>query len=450
LASAERKVFVALLDLWDPKGARDIATAARMGVSQTSASLSRLVSRGAVMVLPAKGRKKLYQATERLYNIYYLMRRRSHPSSRVRAVVAFMVNFYPSKELVDATARLAGEACLLNPIDRADHFHAYLGIWEAIKLPKLRKNLLKLTPKSFFSAPDAPESIHQLQSILLLQSQQKETLEEFKKVKALIELGQDEEALTILDSLNNRLEDSTEFHLNELLAFTFFFKGMILDSMGCSEEAIAVYDEVIHRFENRTELPLLEQLAKALVNKGMILDSMGRSEEAIAVYNEVIHRLENRTELPLLEQLAKALINKGITLGSMGRFEEAEQSVEKSLEIGPINWSANGLLACLLIFQQKWTDLWNMMPTALNILGTEEEAIEPTINLLLYIAATGHAAKVLKIVSKSNVASILEPLMVGLQIFLGEQPLVAQEILEIGQDVAQRIRDLELKQAQPS
>jgi DNA-binding transcriptional regulator GbsR (MarR family) len=94
LAPAERKVFVALLELWDPVGAKDIAIAARMTASKVSSFLNRLVDRGMVTALPGKGRKKLYQASERLYNIYYLMRRRSTAAGRVQAAITFMVTFY--------------------------------------------------------------------------------------------------------------------------------------------------------------------------------------------------------------------------------------------------------------------------------------------------------------------------------------------------------------------
>jgi tetratricopeptide (TPR) repeat protein len=569
LAAAERKVFIALLDLWDPKGARDIATIARMNVSQVSSLLNRLVSRGAVMVVQAKGRKKLYQASERLYNIYYLMRRRSHPSSRVRAAVTFMVSFYQGNELVDVTAKLANEACLLNPTERADHFYAYQGILNATQQPKLREELLKATPQTFLSAPDVPESLRQLLTVSP-QDQQQEGWEEFTKVREFFDLGHFEDALTLLDSLINRFEVGAELPHLEGLAKALFSKGVILGSLGWSEEAIAVYDDLIRRLESctelplleqlakalfnkgttlgslgrledeiavyddlirhvesRTELPLLEQLAKALVNKGARLGSLCRSEEAIAVYDDLIRRLESCTELPLLEQLANALFNKGVSLGSLGRLEdeiavcddlirrlesrtelplleqlakalvnqgvslgnlgrsedeivvyddlirrlesrtelpllellanvlvnkgfrldslgrseEAEKSVRESLKIAPMSWRANGLLAHLLVSQQKWTELWNIFPNLLIALETEEAASEPIINLLLKIAATGHAARVLQMVSESKIASDLEPLVVGLQIFLGEEPLVAQEILEIGQDVAQRIRE---------
>jgi tetratricopeptide (TPR) repeat protein len=699
LAAAERKVFIALLDLWDPKGARDIATIARMNVSQVSSLLNRLASRGAVMVVQAKGRKKLYQATERLYNIYYLMRRRSHPSSRVRAAVTFIVNFYQGNELVDATAKLANEACLLNPTERADHFYAYKGILDATTRAELREKLLIATPKTFLSASDAPEFLRQLITFST-QDQHTEGWQEFTQAEELFQLGRYEEVIFILDELISRFENHTELPLLEILAKAILNKGVTLGRMGCSKEAIALYDEVIHRFGSRTELPLLEQLAKTLynkgvtlgsmgcskeaialydevirrfgsrtelplleqlamtllnkgvnldklgyskeaialydevirrfeshtelplletlakalfnkgvsldklgcseeaimvydevirrfgnctelpfleqlvcallnkgvnlgylgrseeaitiyneairhledrsevpllallvstlVNKGFRLDKIGRSEEAITVYDEVIRRLESRTELLLVEQIAKALYNKGITLGNLGRseeaiamfdevirrfenrtelpllnplanalvakgftlislglleeaitmfdevirhfenrtelplldpvtialvnkgaalfglgrLEEAEQFVRKSLEIVSTSWRANYLLASLLLSQKKWAELWNIVPTMLTYLE-DEEVSEPIINLVVQIAATGHAAKILQIVSEAEVAPDLEPLIVGLQIFLGEQPLVAQEILEIGQDVAQRIREVQ-------
>jgi DNA-binding MarR family transcriptional regulator len=94
LSALERKVFVALLERWDPSDARDIAGAARLDVSKTSALLHRLVAKGRVTTISVLGRKRKYQAAERLFNICYLMRRRGRPADRVRAVVRFMVQFY--------------------------------------------------------------------------------------------------------------------------------------------------------------------------------------------------------------------------------------------------------------------------------------------------------------------------------------------------------------------
>jgi tetratricopeptide (TPR) repeat protein len=614
LAAAERKVFIALLELWDPKGAREVATVSRMNVSQTSALLNRLVSRGAVAIVEAKGRKKLYQASERLYNIYYLMRRRSHPSSRVKAAVTFMVSFYQGSELVDATSRLVNEACLLDPNQRTEHFWAYQAILETTSQPELREKLLKTTPTAFLGASDAPEFIRKLLKSSLTKLYE-EGLELFAQAKELSESENYEESIMLLDRLIDHLENCTELPLLELLAKALFNKGAILGSLdrceeaiavydkvilrfenhtelpllkeigfafnnkgvslgilehyekaiivfdeliarfeartelpllehlaaalynkghalsnlGRSEEEIAVYDELIARFDNCTELPLLEQLAKALFNKGVTLNHLGRSEEAIAVYDELIARFETRTELPLLEQIAQALfskvqvllfdlrrsseeviavydelitrfgtrtetsllvnysgalVNKGLALSysdrleeaiavydeligrfemcaelpllegvasalilkvfpldTLGRFEEAEQSVRKCLAIFPTKWWVYGILAKRLVEHQKWSDLWALIPSLLIAHTSDPEPDTSILKVLIEIAAKGYAAEVLKAVKESEVVFQLEPFMIGLQIFLGEEPLVAQEVLEVGQDVAQSIRE---------
>jgi hypothetical protein len=50
------------------------------------------------------------------------------------------------------------------------------------------------------------------------------------------------------------------------------------------------------------------------------------------------------------------------------------------------------------------------------------------------------ANKALEALKVSPGVTALEPLMVGLEIYLDKTPVVAKEILEIGHDVAERIR----------
>jgi tetratricopeptide (TPR) repeat protein len=109
LPSTERKVYVALADLWDPSTAREVASASRLDVSMTSSLLKRLSGRGAVTEIPGKTRTRHYQVAERMYNIYYLMRRRGAPSDRVKALVQFMVQFYEKTELVEVARCLTEE-----------------------------------------------------------------------------------------------------------------------------------------------------------------------------------------------------------------------------------------------------------------------------------------------------------------------------------------------------
>ena len=53
----------------------EIAARARLETSKCSAQLTRLIERGVVQVSGGTARRKQYYLTERLYNIYYLLRR---------------------------------------------------------------------------------------------------------------------------------------------------------------------------------------------------------------------------------------------------------------------------------------------------------------------------------------------------------------------------------------
>jgi len=94
LAPTERKVYLALAELWRESTSREISKIARLDVNKTSAMLNRLVERGDVSVKAEGKNKNLYHVAERMYNIYYLMRKRGESSSLVRAVVDFMKHYY--------------------------------------------------------------------------------------------------------------------------------------------------------------------------------------------------------------------------------------------------------------------------------------------------------------------------------------------------------------------
>jgi DNA-binding MarR family transcriptional regulator len=86
LPAAERKVLITLADVWSPATAAEVAERARMTSGMVSALLGRLVRRGAVVVVGSQSGKNRYELTERLYNLYHLLRRRDG-EGRVRALV---------------------------------------------------------------------------------------------------------------------------------------------------------------------------------------------------------------------------------------------------------------------------------------------------------------------------------------------------------------------------
>ena len=155
LPAQERRVYLALAELWKPATAREVAERARMGTSKCSAQLRRLMGRGVVIDAGGTDRRRQYYVGERLFNIYYLLRRSRGTDRRVAALVHFMDAFYSRSEQqeqrdmagevddygrqTDLSRRFSThELCLLDaikersPAAAADHARAVLEI-----LPRL-------------------------------------------------------------------------------------------------------------------------------------------------------------------------------------------------------------------------------------------------------------------------------------------------------------------------
>ena len=108
-AKTERRIYLAVIDLWQPSTTGEIAARARMDVRGVSALLGRLVERGAVLVEGA-GRRRMYAAAERLYSIYYKLRRERDEAAVVRNLIHFMAVFYNETELDEWSRSLILEA----------------------------------------------------------------------------------------------------------------------------------------------------------------------------------------------------------------------------------------------------------------------------------------------------------------------------------------------------
>ena len=108
IGKTERRVYLALIDLWQPSTTGEIAARARLDVRSVSTMLGRLVERGAIVV-EGNGRKR-YAAAQRLYSIYYKLRRERDEAAVVRNLIHFMVVFYSDDELSGMAGRLIWEA----------------------------------------------------------------------------------------------------------------------------------------------------------------------------------------------------------------------------------------------------------------------------------------------------------------------------------------------------
>lgn len=148
LPPVERKVLVALADIWAPATAAELAVRTRMTSSQVSALLARLVRRGAVQAVEQVQGKQGYELTERLYNLYHLLRSRDD-DVRVLALVDILVHLLDPVELErlvlpGLVQPLAGHRT--SPLDtriasRLERHIDEAGVWERMGTKDLKERL---------------------------------------------------------------------------------------------------------------------------------------------------------------------------------------------------------------------------------------------------------------------------------------------------------------------
>ena len=357
LPPQERRVYLALADLWKPALTKEIAARARLTTSMCSAQLARLIERGGVLVAGGSTRRKLYYLSERLYNIYYLLRRNRRPNRLIEALIQFMTSYYSQDELRSIGNRIVREAKDLAPQMLFLHRLAHEKL---MALPTLAERGTETThvacsTKDEGQQATAAATLFEKGVALSKQARIEDALAVFdelvsrfgeSKMPTIIEsvaktlvnkgamlnaLDRQEEALAVYEEALSRFRGSETPVFLEGLAKTLVNKGIMLGTLGRPEEALAACDEVLGRFAGDPAPTFVEVVAKALLCKGMMLDALRRPCEALAAYEEVVHQFSGTDTPALLESVTTALVNKGVTLGALDRPEEALAACEEAL-----------------------------------------------------------------------------------------------------------------------
>ena len=340
LPAQERRVYLALADLWKPATTKEISARTRLETSKCSAQLTRLIERGVVQVMGGTARRKQYYLTERLYNIYYLLRRSRGQDSLIQALIQFMESYYSGAELRDIGAHIAREA---GSFGGEMQSLARIALARLIELPALarhREELLAIIPEGFtevFEWGSVP-SKERKTSVDVEQyprrgdqrnedeNEQAELLaakEIFAKAVALKNQNQPEEALSAFDEVVRRFTESEMPIVSRLVAMALFESGLTLNNLGRPEDALTAYDEVVRRFAESHVPSVLELVTMALVSKGFILGMLNRPEDALVACDEVVRRFGDSKTPIVLEAVALALFGRGCALDDLGRSEEA-------------------------------------------------------------------------------------------------------------------------------
>ena len=346
LPAQERRVYLALATLWKPATTREIADYARLETSTCSAQLARLGERGVVRVAGGSARRKQYYLNERLYNIYYLLRRRRGPDRLVEALIHFMESYYSPPELKDISARMAHDTVGLGGELRSLHRIALTGLMKLPSLAAYRDELLAMIPAGFVavSGRDAvPADVARTTPAGVQadddrrepsqgntgESVERAARELFKTTAALNIQKRAEDTVEACDEVVRRFGESETPAVLVWVAKALVNAGTVLGEMNRPQDALEAYDEVFRRF-GKSEIPaILDSVAGALVNRGVALSALNRRQDALETCDEVIHRFGKSETPALLERVASALVNRGAVLGTMNRLQDALETCDE-------------------------------------------------------------------------------------------------------------------------
>lgn len=263
LPAQERRVYLALAELWRPATTRQVAERVRIDTNRCSVCLKRLENRGVVAVAGGTRRRKHYYLAERMYNIYYLLRRHQGGHHVVEALVRFMAAFYSPRRLFD----------LYDQVDAEARLPAGVAWWHRAALDMLAETLLEFAETTMKDASSGPGERNLGRAFMLG------------------ELGRFDDARSVLDSLSARLADSDVQEADQMRTTASLLRALMLLQSGFPEEALAEADRLDaginakgRERSGRSDLRGLAQLLRA--SALALLDRESEARKMIAAQPE--------------------------------------------------------------------------------------------------------------------------------------------------------------------
>ena len=327
LPKTERRIYLAVVDLWRPSKPSEIAARARMDIRVVSTMLKRLYDRGAV-IAQGSGRKQMYSAAERLYSIYYKLRREGDEASVVKNLIHFMAVFYGESELRKVSGKLIAEAMKSRAIrEGIERAVAEQSLGEECKaIASINEQLLvekKIT--TAFKEKDFEKVVETVNSFMISRDAGQPEIPELlvaellsKKIVAYEQLADFEAVTLACNEMLKQLERSEVPEAKQRVAKTMAIKGAAYMELENYQAAVGVYKKVVERFGESEEPEILLHVAEALLRKGATEIMLGKWKNSISACEEVLERFGNNNEQDFQYCVARALLVKGIATGATG------------------------------------------------------------------------------------------------------------------------------------
>ena len=425
----ERRVYLALAQLWKSATTKEIAAVARISTNICSAQLGRLVDRGVVEIDGGTGRRKKYYLTERLYNVYYLLRRGGEAGSMVAALVRFMASYYAPSELARIVERIAADAKTEEPQMRELAQSALVRLLEPSVLATHRDELL--TNKhvvDLISTGDVPTERSTEVALALV-----------RKGLQLHQNGRLDEALDAYEDTVRRFSPGRSRLIGSLMNLAQYNKGVVLLQTKRFAEAIACYDEILGRSGGSELVP------KMLVHKGIALTMLDRKQEALRMFEEALRRCKSDELLDTTLTAARALIFEGLLLADAEAQEAGEISERLcALDVPDVVRCVAGVLvnAGIAMPQEDWTIQQQEAEALLGHLVMLDKNPRDSIKVLIHFVACIGPVRALEFIEASPESAMLLPLVTALKRSLGHEAGVAREIEEVAVDIQCHLEEL--------
>ena len=439
LPTQERRVYLALAEEWRPATTREVAERARTDTNRCSAWLKRLVERGAVATAGGTPRRKLYYLTERMYNIYYLLRRHGGTSKVVESLVQFMVAFYSDDDLQKIQRRLVIEAPPF-PDPRSSMYGDLLA--QLTTFLQERGN------------PVDPRQDYELLVRLLDMGQpvppDAAAAALFNKAVALGQARRQTEELAVYEDINKRFGDEPMSAIvAAAVARSLVNRGVVLAQLGRADEALEAFADVDRRFSTDTTPVVQGAVGRALVLKGGVFEELGLDQDAMRVYRDVLDRFARERDRAALGVRADALLGVAEIEVRAGRPDAAIMSAIGALELCPdvpyVVLLAHEVVVLSRLAEGNAQAAKGAAAVMLSCLALvprlHKTALETTMKLWRVIGSD----QTIALIQASAAHDLLFPLTVALQRDIGLEPRVSREVDEVARDILRRLRD-----AQPS
>ena len=325
LPKNERRVYVALIDLWQPSSTGEIAARARLDVRVVSTMLGRLVNRGAVTVKPdGGGRKRLYAASERLYSIYYKLRRERDEAAVVEALVRFMVIFYDVADLRRMSEHLfqdARESAVIHAgIDRSVAGQPTLDDLaedDSAQARKLSVDDLDSRIK-WRSVKDVSDKIGNARR----RDAQKRLKED---IKVASEEKDWKRVLEIVEQYVSQgpLASGSEWEHEDIWAFLAHIRSNAHLMLGELDQVVAIGNEVAERLGDPREMELLSRACAVALNKAAAQLELGNIETAKSECRRIVDQFAEFDTRWFQQEVAAALLLQAKAENKLGDFGNA-------------------------------------------------------------------------------------------------------------------------------